>query len=137
MIDLDSFLEKNVLPDGLIRMGIRHLLAETLKRHDLGDPEKEQEALLRHVEELKASPIAILTSSANEQHYEVPSAFYQSCLGPRLKYSCAYWAAGVADLGAAEERMLALTCERAEIADGQRILELGCGWGSLSLWMAE
>jgi cyclopropane-fatty-acyl-phospholipid synthase len=137
MIDLDYLLEKNVIPDTLVRAGIRHLLAETLKRHDLGDPEKEQAALLRHVESLKASPIAIHTREANQQHYEVPTAFYQCCLGPRLKYSSAYWDASTPDLGAAEERMLALTCERAALADGQRILELGCGWGSLTLWMAE
>lgn len=137
MINLDYFLEKDVLPDALIRVGIRHLLAETLRRHDLGDPEREQAALLRHIQELKASPIAVQTRAANEQHYEVPTSFYRLCLGPRLKYSCAYWQEPDDNLSTAEDRMLALTCERAELADGQRILELGCGWGSLSLWMAE
>jgi len=137
MISIDQLLETNSIPDPLVRIGIRHLLSETLKRHDLGDAEAEKAAILRHVAELKASPIAIQTAAANEQHYEVPTAFYQFCLGPRLKYSSAYWDATTRDLGAAEERMLGLTCERAELADGQRILELGCGWGSLSLWMAE
>ncbi len=71
------------------------------------------------------------------QHYEVPAELFVRVLGPRLKYSSAYWPSGVATLAAAEEAMLALTCERARLTDGQRILELGCGWGSLSLWMAE
>lgn len=137
MISLDDLLESNAIPDPLVRIGIRHLLGETLKRLDLGDPEAEQAALLAHVEELKASPIAIQTAAANEQHYEVPTSFYEFALGPRLKYSSAYWDETTADLGQAEERMLALTCERADLVDGQRVLELGCGWGSLSLWMAE
>ena len=137
MISIDRLLETNSIPDPLVRLGIRRLLSETLKRHELGDAEVEKAAILRHIAELKASPIAIRTAAANEQHYEVPTAFYQCCLGPRLKYSSAYWDATTRDLAAAEERMLALTCERAELADGQHVLELGCGWGSLSLWMAE
>ena len=137
MISIDRLLETNSIPDPLVRLGIRRLLSETLKRHELGDAEVEKAAILRHIAELKASPIAIRTAAANEQHYEVPTAFYQCCLGPRLKYSSAYWDATTRDLATAEERMLALTCERAELADGQHVLELGCGWGSLSLWMAE
>src|SRR6476659_9578414 len=82
-------------------------------------------------------PIAVDTSSANEQHYEVPTSFFRLVLGSRLKYSCAYWPDGVTTLDGAEEAMLRLTCERARIRDGQTILELGCGWGSLTLWMAE
>jgi cyclopropane-fatty-acyl-phospholipid synthase len=137
MISIDRLLETNSIPDPLVRLGIRRLLSETLKRHELGDPEVEKAAVLSHIAELRASPIAIQTAAVNEQHYEVPTAFYQCCLGPRLKYSSAYWDTTTRDLAEAEERMLALTCERAELADGQHILELGCGWGSLSLWMAE
>lgn len=137
MIDLDYFLKKGVIPDPLTRIGIRHLLAETLRRHDLGDPEREQAAIIRHVQDLKRSPIAVQTQAANDQHYEVPTSFFQHCLGPRLKYSCGYWLKDSDTLVSAEEQMLALTCERAQLADGHRILELGCGWGSLSLWMAE
>jgi cyclopropane-fatty-acyl-phospholipid synthase len=85
---------------------------------------------------MRAAPIALHVREANEQHYEVPSEFYRLCLGPHLKYSSALWPAGVESLGAAEEAMLRLTCERAGLVDGQQILELGCGWGSLSLWMA-
>ncbi len=80
--------------------------------------------------------MAIAQDEANEQHYEVDSRFYDQVLGPHLKYSSGYWGDGVTDLAGAEEAMLALTGERAELANGQEILELGCGWGSLTLWMA-
>jgi cyclopropane-fatty-acyl-phospholipid synthase len=86
---------------------------------------------------LKASPIAINTSDANEQHYEVPTEFFTHVLGPNMKYSSCYYESPTESLESAERRMLALTCERARLADGDKILELGCGWGSLSLWMAE
>lgn len=92
---------------------------------------------MAHVEMLRNSPIAIETDAANGQHYEVPTRFYELCLGPRLKYSSGYYPAGVQSLAEAEEAMLALTCKRAELVDGQEILELGCGWGSLTLWMAR
>ncbi len=90
-----------------------------------------------HVAALKASPIALSTDAANQQHYEVPAAFFEKVLGPKLKYSGGYWPPGVNSLADSEEAMLALTMERARLADGQRVLELGCGWGSLSLSMAE
>jgi cyclopropane-fatty-acyl-phospholipid synthase len=137
MISLDRLLESNVLPDPLIRIGIRHLLAETLREKQGPGVEAQKDALLDHIEGLKASPIAVQTGAANQQHYEVPARFYQCTLGRRLKYSSAYWPDDVKELDEAEELMLALTCRRAQIADGMRILELGCGWGSLSLWMAE
>ena len=83
-------------------------------------------------------PIAVETEAANAQHYEWPAELFVRALGPRLKYSCAWFEPGAsAELAAAEERMLALTCERAGIQDGMRILDLGCGWGSFSLWVAE
>ncbi len=136
MISLDRLLESDLVPDSIIRVGIRHLLADTLKEKKQPTPEAQKQALLEHIRGLKAGPIAVQMRDANEQHYEVPTRFYQRALGKRLKYSSAYWPEGVSTLDEAEERMLALTCERAELADGQRILELGCGWGSLSLWMA-
>jgi cyclopropane-fatty-acyl-phospholipid synthase len=132
-----SLLEKNLLPDWLIRIGIRRLLRGRLREENQGGAEAQQAHLLKIVAELKQSPVAIETKAANEQHYEVPTRFYQLCLGARLKYSGALWPDGVTTLDAAEEKMLQLTCERAQLADGQKILELGCGWGSLSLWMAE
>lgn len=137
MISLDQILETNVLPDTLVRMGIRKLLAEKLREEDRGGVEQQQAALLAHIEDLKQSPIAINTRAANEQHYELPTRFFQLTLGKHLKYSSGYWPAGVTTLDQAEEAMLALAGERAQLADGLRILELGCGWGSWSLWMAE
>ena len=85
---------------------------------------------------LKESPIAVETKAANEQHYEVPTKFFQLTLGKHLKYSSGYWRDGVTSLDQSEEDMLNLSCERAELKDGMRILECGCGWGSLSLFMA-
>jgi cyclopropane-fatty-acyl-phospholipid synthase len=90
-------------------------------------------ALLRKFD---TSPIAVHTSDANRQHYELPSAFFELVLGKRLKYSCCYWPDGVTSLDAAEKAMLELTCQRAQLEDGMDVLELGCGWGSLCLWIA-
>ncbi len=137
MISLDHLLEMNVLPDPLVRAAIRVMLAGKIREETREDVETQKAALLAHVEELRQSPIAVQTRAANEQHYEVPTRFFQLVLGPRLKYSSGLWPAGVTTLAAAEEEMLTLTCGRAELANGQNILELGCGWGSLSLWMAE
>jgi cyclopropane-fatty-acyl-phospholipid synthase len=134
---IDSLLAGDVFPDFLLRFGIRRLLRQRLREEDQGGPEPNRAHLLALVEELRRSPIAIETAAANEQHYEVPTRFYQLCLGPRLKYSSCHYPTGRETLAQAEEIMLALTCERAQLADGQEILELGCGWGSLTLWMAE
>ncbi len=129
--------EAGLFPDRLLRSGIRHLLEERLRQSVWGDPvqrEREEAALLA---KLHAGPIAISVDAANEQHYEVPAAFFEHVLGPRLKYSCCYWTHATPDLAAAEETMLDLTASRARIEDGMRILDLGCGWGSFSLWAAE
>jgi len=132
-----SLLERGLLPDALIRYGIRRLLAQRLRDERKGDVEAQQAHLMALVEQLRASPVAIATREANEQHYEVPSAFFQHVLGRHLKYSSCYYRPGVTSLDEAEAAMLALTCERAQLCDGDRILELGCGWGSLTLWMAR
>lgn len=134
---LDRWLEQDRFPDWLLRFGIRRLLRERLAEENRGSAEAQRAHLLRLVEELRRSPIAIETQAANEQHYQVPTRFYQLCLGARLKYSSGWWGPQVTSLDAAEEAMLRLTSERARIEDGQSILELGCGWGSLSLWLAE
>jgi cyclopropane-fatty-acyl-phospholipid synthase len=131
-----TLLERDWLPDFLIRFGIRRLLAERLREERKPDAEAQQAHLMRFVEELRASPVAIATREANEQHYEVPSEFFQRVLGRHLKYSSCYFAPGVTTLDEAEAKMLALTCERARLQDREDILELGCGWGSLTLWMA-
>jgi len=134
---LDRLLEANVLPDPVIRFGIRRLLRERLAEEEAhGDVEAQRAHRMRLIRELSELPIAIETAAANEQHYEVPTRFYQLCLGPRFKYSSCYYYTFQESLAEAEDIMLALTCERAGLADGQNILELGCGWGSLSLWMA-
>lgn len=132
-----SFVEKGFAPDWLSRQGIKKLLIARLKEEDKGTPEANERHLLAFVEELRQSAIALHTDSANEQHYELPAGFFQHVLGPHLKYSACYWPEGVSNLGEAEAAMLSLTCQRAELEDGQEILELGCGWGSLTLWMAE
>lgn len=132
-----SLLEKNKVPDSLIRIGIRKLLMNRLQEERKGNAEEQQQHLMQLIEELKNSPIAVNTGDANAQHYEVPTAFYQYCLGKHLKYSSGYWNDGVDDIDTSEKDMLELTCERAELENGQHVLELGCGWGSLSLYMSE
>ena len=134
---LDNLLERDLLPDWLIRIGIRRLLKQRLREENQGDVERQQAHLLAFAQQLKASPIAISTDAANQQHYEVPSHFYRLALGRQLKYSSALWEPGTTTLDAAEKAMLELTCERARLSDGQQVLELGCGWGSLSLYMAK
>ena len=129
--------ERGWVPDFLIRRGIRFLLAQRLAEESAGGAYgyEARTAALRAA--LATKPIAEKTDHANRQHYEVPAGFYQLALGHRLKYSGCYWPAGVSTLDGAEDAALALVCEHAELSDGQRVLELGCGWGSLSLWMAE
>jgi cyclopropane-fatty-acyl-phospholipid synthase len=134
---IDGLIARGLLPDWLMRLGIRRLLRERLREQARGTPQARASAQQAFIEDLKASPIAINTEAANQQHYEVPTAFYQLCLGARLKYSSGLWSEGISSLDDAEQAMLRLTCERARIEDGQQILELGCGWGSLSLWLAE
>ncbi len=129
--------EAGVFPDPALRWGTRQLLRRRLRESIWGDADarRAEEASLR--ERLAEGPIAVSTDAANAQHYEVPAPFFEQVLGPRLKYSCCLWDDAVGDLAAAEEAMLTLTAERAEVEDGMRILDLGCGWGSFTLWAAE
>ncbi|MCC5793417.1 MAG: class I SAM-dependent methyltransferase [Chromatiales bacterium] len=120
-----------------MRAGMRRLMARRLTDEQAGGPEAVFGRFMARIDELRQSPVAIDTDKANEQHYEVPAGFFRQVLGPQLKYSCCYYGPEDRDLEAAEVRMLDMTCERAGLADGQRILELGCGWGSLTLWMAS
>ncbi|MEO6005584.1 MAG: cyclopropane-fatty-acyl-phospholipid synthase family protein [Opitutus sp.] len=128
---IDSLLEKDLLPDWLVRIGIRRLLAQRIRE------ESARYSAPGYVADLKRRAIAEQTDAANEQHYEVPTRFYQLCLGRRLKYSGCLYTKGTETLDEAEAAMLALYVERAQLADGQHILELGCGWGSFSLYLAE
>lgn len=129
--------ERGLLPDVVLRLGIRRRCAARLHEERDGGPSAQAERKARLISMLRRSPVAIETAAANTQHYELPPAFFEHCLGPRLKYSCCYYPRGDESLAQAEEAMLALCAERAELTDGQSILELGCGWGSLTLWMAE
>lgn len=133
----DNLLEKNWIPDLIIRFGIRRLLKQRLREENKGKPEAQEEHLKSLVQELSASDIAVNTAEANTQHYEVPTTFYQYCLGKQLKYSSGFWKDGVTDIDESERDMLELTCQRADLKNGQHVLELGCGWGSLSLFMAR
>jgi len=129
--------EKGWLPDWIIRFGIRLMCARRLRQERAGGLEQTAARFQRRVTELRQSPIAVLVDAANDQHYELPVELFEHVLGHRLKYSCAYYPRGDETLDEAEAAMLALYAQRAELADGQDILELGCGWGSLTLWMAE
>jgi len=129
--------ERGRIPDALVRQGIRRMCAQRLREERAGGLQSQAARYAACIEMLRRSPVAIHTEAANAQHYELPPAFFELCLGKRLKYSSCYYPRGDESLEEAESAMLALYGERAELADGQQILELGCGWGSLTLWMAE
>ena len=142
--------EKRWLPDWMIRVGIRRMLLRRIQMESRKLAAERERAMQRFIRMLQDSPVAIETAAANEQHYEVPGDFFQSTLGPHLKYSCGYWKhleepsaespvaySPGSKLAESERHMLELTAERADIVDGMRILDLGCGWGSFSLFAAE
>ena len=131
------WVERGLVPDHAVRFGIRRLLRERLAELHTGDPEATAALGQAFLEQMRHAPLALLPHKANEQHYEVPAAFFGHVLGPYRKYSACWWPAGVKTLEQAEAAALDATCVRAGLADGQRVLELGCGWGSLSLWMAR
>ena len=137
MSRLIDLAERSLVPDCLIRRGIRRIIRA--RDHELRAPDCEARLArkLEFFERLRAGPIARVPAAANAQHYEVPPAVFERALGPRLKYSGCLWRDGTSSLAQAEVQMLALTCARADIRDGMSILELGCGWGSLTLWIAE
>jgi cyclopropane-fatty-acyl-phospholipid synthase len=129
--------ERNLVPDWLLRLTIRSALALGRWHRARATAEERNERKRALLARLAQSPIAIRTHDPNAQHYEVPTAFYQLVLGKWLKYSCAYWPPGVGTLDKAEEGMLELTCQRAQIENGMSVLDLGCGWGAVTLWVAE
>ncbi len=129
--------ERGWMPDALIRFGIRRLCEERLRDETMRVTNTQGGSYRDYLRSLRESPIAVETKAANEQHYEVPTEFYQLVLGPHLKYSSCWWDDGARDLAQAEQAMLQLYETRAQLKDGQRVLELGCGWGSLTLWMAQ
>ena len=129
--------EKGLLPDAIIRLGIRRLCRQRLvDASNINETLMEQEHAA-WIDVLKESPIALVPEKANEQHYEVPPRLFELVLGDRLKYSSGLWPEGVSSLDESEVAMLKLTTDRAGLVDGQDVLELVCGWGSLTLYMAE
>ena len=133
----NTLLANNIVPDFVIRKKIRSLLKERLTEQYQPDDKSLAENIQAFVQELSESPIAVHTADANAQHYEVPTQFFQYALGPHMKYSCGWWENGETTLEESERSMLELTCNRAELANHQEVLELGCGWGSLSLFMSS
>ena len=134
---LIELAEKGIIPDYFIRQGIVRNCENRLKNENVSHTEKVSSKKQIWIEQMKESPIALVPEKANEQHYEVPPAFFENVLGKHLKYSSGYWPDGVNSLDESEESMLKLSFERAQLADGDSILELGCGWGSLTCYMAS
>lgn len=132
-----SWVERGYVPDQVVRSGIRQLLKSRLDEIEAGDVERGVRRRTQLIQQMNESPVALLPELANEQHYEVPAEFFNLVLGNYRKYSCGYWREGVESLDQSESDALEATCQRAMLEDGQRILELGCGWGSLTLWMAS
>jgi cyclopropane-fatty-acyl-phospholipid synthase len=130
-------VQTNIVPDWLIRTVLRASLSSNLRRRYRTTLEERANQRRALIAKLRQSPIAVHTDDPNRQHYEVPTKLFQLVLGKRLKYSCCYWPKGIETIDEAEEAMLRLTCERARLEDGMAVLDLGCGWGSLCLWIAE
>lgn len=133
----EPWIDRGLLPDWVLSPVIRARVARKVRSEMRGTPSDRARRLEAFIEARRSGKVTEHVDAANAQHYEVPTAFFELVLGPRRKYSSCWWPDGVNDLASAEDAMLDLTCQRARLADGQRILELGCGWGSLTLWMAE
>lgn len=124
-----------LIPEPLLRIGIRRQCQQRLTEEAAKYADREHEQKL--ISSLKTSEVALSTDEANNQHYQVPSEFFTLVLGPHLKYSCCWWNDNTTSLEEAERTMLEKVCERANLQDGMKILELGCGWGSLTLYLAQ
>lgn len=129
--------ERGLVPDGMMRAGMRRLIAARLKTPEARDAERRSAHMRALIARASSGPIAQHTDDANAQHYELPPAFFREVLGRHLKYSGCLFEPGIDNLDQAEHAMLALYAERARLRDGLRILDLGCGWGSLALWAAR
>lgn len=132
-----DWTEMGLVPDSVIRAGIRRLLDRKLTEVDAGNHVRADDTTNAFVDMMNASPVALVPDLANEQHYEVPSAFFGECLGKHRKYSCCEWSDGTRNLDDAEALALETTVARAGIEDGMRVLDMGCGWGSVSLYLAS
>ena len=129
--------ELGLVPDFLTRRGIRNLLGKRLQNVDRGSIEENEKFAIELAKEFSSGPVALVPEKANEQHYEVPAELYRYMLGPNRKYSSCFWSEDCRSLESAEQEALRQTCDHADIKDGHAILELGCGWGSLTIWMAR
>ena len=125
-------VERAPIPDAITRLGVGYLVGRARRQLDAEGADERV-----FVTQMNRRPIALATDAANQQHYELPAEFFALILGPHRKYSSCLYPSPGASLAEAEAHALAETCDHAGLADGQEILELGCGWGSLSLWMAE
>ena len=132
-----NLAERGLFPDAVLRWGIRQLVTQRLREIRSGDARTAALQEKRFIDEMRRAPIAVVPEKANDQHYEVPVEFFRQVLGPHLKYSSAFWPADAKTLDQAEAAGLRESCLHAGLMNGQTILELGCGWGSLTLWMAE
>ncbi len=132
-----GWTESGLVPDTVIRSGMRRLLERKLIEIYAGDVELASNTLSEFTAMMRLSPVALVPELANEQHYEVPAAFFKQVLGENRKYSCCHWSQDVSTLSEAEAEALRITVDRAGIRDGMKVLDLGCGWGSLTLWVAE
>lgn len=135
-MNFEGILNKDMIPDWMLRRGVHLLNKQRIREEREPNPQRQRARLMKMVEELRVSPIAIKTGEANEQHYEVPTEFFELVLGPHRKYSCCYYEKGDS-LEQAERRMLDLTIERARIGEKMKVLDLGCGWGSFTLYLAQ
>ncbi|MGK2956467.1 MAG: SAM-dependent methyltransferase [Solirubrobacterales bacterium] len=134
---IDRALGTGAIPDSTLKLASRRSVASRLKTEEHGGVEEQEDRLREIVARMSTGPIAEKVETANEQHYEIPSEFFETFLGPRRKYSSGIWPTDLTTLAESEDEMLSLTCRRAGIRDGMKVLDLGCGWGSLSLWMGE
>lgn len=134
---LIALAERGLIPDPIIRFGIKRLLRQRLRQEHAQNTPLRDAKRTRLLSEMGRGPIALHTELANEQHYELPPNFFALWLGPRMKYSACYWTSPDHGLARAEESMLRLSAERAGIENGMDVLDLGCGWGSMALWLAE
>jgi cyclopropane-fatty-acyl-phospholipid synthase len=137
MKKLIQLADQGKLPDAIIRLGIKFLDYQRLAAEAKGGLEHQALRKQRFIEEMRQSPVAVETDSANTQHYEVPAAFFRRVLGTHLKYSGCYWPDGVTDLNEAEHQSLEQVAHRARLTNGMHVLDLGCGWGAFSLWAAQ
>lgn len=131
-----GWAEMGLLPDTIIRAGIRRLNRQRLIDIHAHDVERVCSDLTQFVANMKVAEIAPVPELANEQHYEVPAEFFGLVMGSHRKYSSCFWNEDTKRLVQAEAEALRITCRHAEISDGMQVLDLGCGWGSLSLWIA-